>query len=160
DFEQCYVDTYTLAGLGKPVGGIDWGWRNPFAAVWGVLDTVSDVLSIQDERYLRQTAVHEHCQALPKILWYADPSSPNFIQEFRTAGHTIRKGYNDIRLGIAALHARIRTGRLKVNSLRCPNLCEEAKLYRYPSADERTTLGENPIDEHNHALGALRYLIS
>jgi hypothetical protein len=29
--------------LGKPVGGIDWGWRNPFAAEWGVLDE-GDVL--------------------------------------------------------------------------------------------------------------------
>jgi hypothetical protein len=82
------------------------------------------------------------------------------MTEFRTAGHTVRKGFNDIRLGIAAVTARIRTGRLKVNPHRCPNLVGEAKLYRYPSESERAVLGEKPIDEHNHALGALRYLIS
>ena len=43
---------------------------------------------------------------------------------------------------------------------RCPNLIAEAKLYRYPSPQERVLIGERPIDEHNHALGALRYLIS
>ena len=32
-------------------------------------------------------------------------------------------------------------------------------MYRYPTASERTVVGENPVDDHNHALGALRYLI-
>jgi hypothetical protein len=159
DFAQCYTDFYTLPAAGKSVGGIDWGWRNPFAAVWGVLDR-DDVLHIQDERYLRETPLHDHAKALPKIMWYADPAGRTEIEEFRSANHTIRRGMNDIRLGIAAIAARIRTGRLKVNWLRCRNLCAEAKLYRYPDAKERTILGENPVDEHNHALGALRYLVS
>ena len=72
----------------------------------------------------------------------------------------IRKGFNDIRLGIAAVTARVRTGRLKVCGHRCPNLLAESKLYRYPSPQERAIVGERPIDENNHALGALRYLIS
>jgi hypothetical protein len=55
--------------------------------------------------------------------------------------------------------ARIRTGRLKV-SPRCVNLIAEARLYRYPTPAESTQLGENPIDAHNHALAALRYLVS
>lgn len=157
DWEQTHVISYNP--IGKPVGGIDWGWRNPFAAIWGVLDR-DDVLWIQDERYLRQTALHEHAKALPRIMWYCDPAGPTEMSEFRVSGHTVRKGYNDIRIGIAAVNARIRTGRLKVNAARCPNLVEEAKLYRYPSDTERQLLGENPVDEHNHALGALRYLIS
>jgi hypothetical protein len=33
DFGQCL--THLTAVIGGPVGGIDWGWRNPFAAVWG-----------------------------------------------------------------------------------------------------------------------------
>ena len=157
DFEKCLTDFYNP--IGKPHGGIDWGWRNPFAAIWGMLDN-DDVLWIQDERYLRETALHEHAKALPKIMWYADPAGPTEMSEFRAAGHTIRKGFNDIRLGIAAITARIRTGRLRVNPHRCPNLVAEAKLYRYPGEGERAVLGENPVDDNNHALGALRYLIS
>ena len=55
--------------------------------------------------------------------------------------------------------AWIRTGRLKV-SPRCVNVIAESRLYRYPTAAERAQLGENPIDAHNHALAALRYLVS
>lgn len=159
DFAQALTHDAPPAG-GQRVGGIDWGWRNPFAAIWGVLDR-DDVLWIHDERYLRETALHEHAKALPRgVMWYADPASPAEIQEFRLAGHLVRRGMNDIRLGIAAVTARLRTGRLKVDPRRCPSLCAEAKLYRYPSAEERAVHGENPIDEHNHALAALRYLIS
>jgi hypothetical protein len=72
----------------------------------------------------------------------------------------VARGPNDIRPGIAAVTARIRTGRLKVHSAGCPNLVAEARLYRYPSEAERAGSGENPVDEHNHALAALRYLIA
>jgi hypothetical protein len=42
---------------------------------------------------------------------------------------------------------------------RCPNLLAEAGLYRYRD-DPAQRHAEVPVDEHNHALGALRYLIS
>lgn len=165
DFEQAYTDFWLPPELGKPVGGIDWGWKNPFAAIWGVHDHKNDILYLQEERYLRETPLHEHARELPRgMMWYADPAGRTEIEEFRAAGHVIRKGYNDIRLGIAAVTARLRTGRLKVNPSRCPNLAAEAKLYRYPSQFERTAanrkMTENPVDEHNHALAALRYLVS
>jgi hypothetical protein len=147
---------------GRPVGGIDFGWRNPFAAIWGVLDR-DDVLWITGERYLRQTPLHEHAAALRQhraVAWYADPAGRTEIEELRAAGLTVRPGDNDIRPGIAAVTARLRTGRLKVRRSACPNLIEEARLYRYPTASERAVQGEDPIDEHNHAVGALRYLVS
>ena len=39
----------------------------------------------------------------------------------------------------------------------CPNLLAEAQLYRY---DPETPNAESPLKEHDHALDALRYLIS
>jgi hypothetical protein len=167
DFEQAVLDDWPadrrLAGpTGRLVGGIDFGWRNPFAAVWGVLDR-DDVLWITGERYLRETPLHEHAAALHKlgeVTWYADPAGRTEIEELRASGLVVRRGDNDIRPGIAAVAARLRTGRLKVRRDTCPNLIAEARLYRYPTAAERALRGENPVDEHNHALGALRYLIS
>lgn len=149
--------------VGKPVGGIDFGWRNPFAAIWGVLDS-DDVLWIGSERYLRETPLHEHAAALkrhaPKTLFFADPAGRTETEELRAADLLVRKGENDIRHGIAAVNARIRTRRLRVYGPACPNLVAESKLYRYPTADEKARHGENPVDDWNHALGALRYLIS
>jgi hypothetical protein len=161
DFEQALVDDWP-AIAGRLVGGIDFGWRNPFAAVWGVLDR-DDVLWIAGERYLSETPLHEHAAALKKlgeVTWYADPSGRTETEELRASGLVVRRGDNDIRSGVAAVSARLRTGRLKVRRDTCPHLLTEARLYRYPRAVERALRGENPVEEHNHALDALRYLIS
>jgi hypothetical protein len=143
----------------RKLGGIDFGFRNPFAALWGFLDR-DDVLHLTHERYLRQTPLHEHARALPRdVMWYADPAGATEIAELRCAGLKVRRGANDIRAGIAAVTGRIRTGRLKVHAAACPHLVAEARLYRY-GGDEQEAPGETPIDADNHALAALRYLIS
>jgi hypothetical protein len=94
------------------------------------------------------------------VTWYCDPSGATERAELRAADLQVIKGDNDIKAGIMAVNSRIQTGRLKVSRINCPNLIQEAKLYRYPSLAEKAIHGENPIDENNHALGALRYLIS
>jgi hypothetical protein len=161
DFPTCLIDVWP-SPTGRAVGGIDFGWHNPFAALWGVLDK-DDVLWIGGERYGREIPLHEHRDALRQhkhVTWYADPAGRTEIEELRAGDLTVQRGTNDIRPGIAAVAARLRTGRLKVLASACPNLVAEAALYRYPSARERALADENPVDEHNHALGALRYLIS
>jgi hypothetical protein len=163
DFDSCLCPAAPATLTGQHVGGIDFGWRNPFAAIWGTLDR-DDVLWITGERYLRETPLHEHAAALKRVsscIWYADPSGATEISALRAADVKVTRGDNDIRSGIAAVTARIRTGRLTVLASACPNLIAEAKLYRYPSrADQARGAGETPIDEYNHALAALRYLVS
>lgn len=161
DFEQRAGWISTGEGVaGQKVGGIDWGFRNPFAAVWGVLDR-DDVLWLYGERYVRETPLHEHAASIPRACtWYADPSGATEIAHLRTAGFTVRRGTNDIRAGIAAVTARIQTRRLRVYIPGCPNLLAEAKLYHYPRAAAGNQVTETPVDESNHALGALRYLVS
>ena len=64
-----------------------------------------------------------------------------------------------VRAGIMAVTARLESGRLRVLAGACPNLLYEAALYRYgESSPSRGS--EAPLDQHNHALAALRYLIS
>lgn len=161
DFENVIVDQDQMPE-GKPVGGIDFGWRNPFAAIWGVLDD-NDVLWICGERYGSEIPLHQHVAALKEhreVMWYADPAGRTEIEEMLTAGLKVRRGDNSIRNGIAAVNARIHTDRLRVLRSRCPRLIQEAGLYRYPSEQEESSVSEVPLDAHNHALGALRYLIS
>src|SRR5262249_18762537 len=67
-------------------------------------------------------------------------------------------GVNQIRLGIGAVTRRLENGGLKVLAGRCPNLLGEAEMYRYTD-NPREGDAETPVDEHNHALAALRYLI-
>jgi hypothetical protein len=157
DFARCVVPGPAPAG--RKFGGIDFGFRNPFAAVWGVLDR-DGVLWLTGEHYARQKPLSYHAAHLPRdVTWYADPSGATERCELVCAGFAVREGSNALRPGIAAVSARLENGTLRVLQGRCPNLVYEAGLYRYSDAvGERQA--EVPVDEHNHALAALRYLIS
>ncbi len=118
------------------------------------------VLILTGEHYSRGKPLSHHATHLPRdVMWYADPSGANDIEELRCAGFKVRKGNNSLRPGIAAVTARMENGTLRVLEGRCPNLLAEASLYRY-GEDTQAQRAETPVDEHNHALAALRYLIS
>jgi hypothetical protein len=143
----------------RRVGGIDFGFRNPFAAVWGFVDG-DGVLWLTGEHYSRQKPLSYHARHLPRgVKWYADPAGASECCELRCAGFTVAKGDNALRPGIAAVSARVENGTLRVLEGCCPNLLYEAALYRY-SDEPGERNAEVPVDEHNHALAALRYLIS
>jgi hypothetical protein len=165
DFARCVVPTNqpgapaTGVPAGRKVGGIDFGFRNPFAAVWGTLDR-EDILWLTGEHYCRQRPLSYHTQQLPRdVRWYADPSGATERCELLYGGFKVRPGNNSLRTGIAAVTARMENGTLRIVEGRCPNLLAEAALYRY-SDDPRDRHAEVPLDEHNHALAALRYLIA
>lgn len=141
------------------VGGMDFGFRNPFAAVWGVLDN-DDVLWLVGEHYARGKPLSYHAERLPReVTWYADPAGAMERCELRRADFVVRQGKNALRLGIAAVSARLNNGTLKVLKGCCPNLVAEAGLYCWgESSTDRSA--EEPVDDHNHALAALRYLIA
>jgi hypothetical protein len=136
------------------VGGIDFGFRNPFAALWGLHDR-DGILWLTGEHYARQKPLDYHVARMPReVLWHCDPAGAQERAELVRAGLRVRKGINNLRSGIMAVTARLESGRLRVVEGTCPNLLYEAALYRYGNESEA------PLDEHNHALAALRYLVS
>ncbi len=152
DFGRCVVNGL-LPPAGKRVGGIDFGFRNPFAAVWGVLDK-DDVLWITGEHYPRDKPLSHHARYLPRdVMWYADPSEPGTICELRCAGFTVQKADNAQNPGISAVHSRIEAGTLKIIGSACPNLVSESELYQYEEGSDK------PAKDFDHAMDALRYLI-
>ena len=111
------------------------------------------------EHYCRQKPLSYHAGHLPKgVTWWADPSGANERCELHWAGFTVREGNNAIRQGVAAVTARLENGTLKVVEGACANLLAEASLYRWDESGRGRA--ETPVDEHNHALAALRYLVS
>jgi len=116
------------------------------------------VLWLTGEHYSREKSLTYHAAHLPRdVTWYCDPSGATERSELRLAGFNIREGNNALRPGIAAVNARIESGRLFVRD--CPNLVAEAGLYHY-SDNPAERNAELTVDEHNHALAALRYLIA
>ncbi len=133
---------------GTPVGGLDFGVRNPFAAVRGVLDR-DDILWPTGEHYCRNQTLDLHKQHMPReVMWYCDPAGARERIELTAAGRKVRPGINDLRLGIMAVRSRLETGRLRVVDGACPNLLYEAGLYRYDDATNGRGLEAPPIREH------------
>ncbi len=168
EFKRCIIPMTKLkreellSKPGKFIGGLDFGWNDPFCALCGFLDFETDILYIWYERYKAETILEEHAEALPKfnsvdIVWYAD-HQPEAIKKLRKGGHTVRKAKKDILAGVYAVNRRIYTDTLKIIENCCPACCAEFETYCYPEKDEEI-VGDKPIDQDNHAMDTLRYLI-
>ncbi len=135
-----------------PVGGIDWGYNNPFVALSGFLDD-DDVLWITDERYVDRTLLADHAASLDKnTTYYADPSGKQETEELRALDLIIQPADNDVAMGIERVTARGQTGRLKI-SPKCRNLISEAETYHYKEDTDK------PVKADDHCTDALRYMI-
>ena len=160
DFNSCVVEPMTVLPYGHLVGGIDWGFAQPFVALAGVLyedesNPGERYLHIFSERYMSRKTLSEHSKALLHgVTWYADPSEPGSITALRNAGHTVLPASNPIQLGIDAVTKRILTRRITI-STKCKAVIAEAQEYCY----KENAKGEVPVAAFDHALDALRYLI-
>lgn len=158
ELESCVVPHFEDPP-GERVGGIDFGFNNPFGAVRATLDH-DNVLWINYERYERKCPISRHAKELPKDVsrWYADPAGADQIAElvnarFKVYGCT-HLGDRPLLAGIDMVNSRIENGTLKISE-RLVNLREEAGSYAYTE----NTFSENPVDAHNHLMSALRYMV-
>jgi len=97
-------------------------------------------------------------------MFYADPSRPDLIAEFQTAGIPIMGANNDIQHGIDRHYELIKSGNYRIFKNSCPNLIDEYDTYHYCEEpdlkpDQNAPKGkEVPVDQNNHACDAVRYL--
>lgn len=137
---------------GVCVGGIDWGYNNPFVAL-DIHVSDDNVWTVYKEHYAPRLTLGEHSSYLDRdILYYADPSGKQELNELRALDMRVFPGNNDVSGGILKVNELIKDGRLKV-SKECPHLIEEFETYHY----DRET--EKPVKEDDHALDALRYAV-
>jgi hypothetical protein len=161
DFAAAVVDALP-AGIQavKWLGGIDFGTRNPFAALWGFFDPAG-IFWLCGELYERGAPLSDYFARLPReLVWTCDPSGKNERLEMKKAGFRVQAGNNAKAFGINLVTRWLRSGRLKIVRPLCPNLCSEAPRYRYAGGRDGRPESEEPVDELNHAMDALRYLFS
>lgn len=159
--EDCFVAPRALP-VGELYGGIDWGWHNPFCCLSAVLDH-DDVLWIHWERHKSYATLTDHAQAIKDIQsdgrYFGDPAGADQIAELRRNGidvvPCVHKGQQPLIASIDRVNRRIRTGRLKVFTT-CKETRREAGIYHYDPAKAK----DIPVDADNHAMSALRYLIT
>lgn len=143
--------------------GIDFGYTNP-CAVLSVYRDRSDTYYLLKEFYERgktDAEVAEYVVGLKAQRVYPDPESPAAIAELTKRKVNVReviKGKDSIKNGIDRVREVLRAGKLFIHA-DCVNTIMEFETYVYPESKQDQNDDENPTDDNNHALDALRYVI-
>jgi len=136
----------------RRIGGIDWGYNNPFVALTGLLDDDDD-MRVVSERCAAEKLLKEHVKYLDKKAnYYADPSGKQQIEEMVALGIATEGASNSVAMGLERVTARGKTGKLKI-SPSCSNLRNESETYHYKEDTD------SPVKADDHSCDALRYMV-
>ena len=147
----------------QKLGAVDFGYRNP-AAVLSALWT-GERLLITDEWYKRERTdiqIVEYVALCKFKEVYPDPENASAIEELRRQRINVKevaKGAGSIKAGIQMVREMLIRGDLLINK-RCINLIAEFEMYSYDDDKNERNEQENPVKANDHALDALRYLVS
>ena len=161
DLLDCFIP-HQKSPHGYNVGGVDFGWRNPFCALGATIypaEGGKPVIYVWYEDYAAEVPIQEHAvhmnRAFPDgdAVWYCDPEDPEAARDLRKYECMAKKAYNKILFGIDAVNGYITNDQLFISDM-CLNTRNEAGVYCYNQKDEK----EKPVDKFNHAMSALRYM--
>lgn len=144
-------------------GGVDFGYRNPAA----VLDARfnGEKLYIEDEWYKREKTdiqIADYVSLCKFKAVYPDPENAGAIKELINKQVNVRevaKGKGSIKSGLQSIRELLIRGDLMINK-KCVNLISEFEMYFYEDEQAERNEQENPIKANDHAIDALRYIVS
>lgn len=148
------------------IRGIDFGYTNPFVCLWGKTDN-DGRLWIFRERYVSKVICEDHAKAIRKhkepVLWTVADHDAEDRATLNRHGVQTRAADKRIQAGIDLVKARLRVlpdgkPRLMIHES-CKDTIAEFYDYVWPSAKEGKNDKETPIDDRNHAMDALRYIV-
>ena len=162
--EKCLFDDNTrIYDEVEKLGGVDFGFTNPTAIPTIIKDYRGHFWQTDEFYKTGQTdmQVAEYVAACDFNKVYPDPESPSGIKELRNKGVNIReviKNKDSIVNGINKVKELLKAGKYHVHK-RCINTIQEFETYSYQDKKDQKNYNEVPIDENNHMMDAIRYVI-
>lgn len=160
---ELHLYSEPVHGFQESLSGVDFGYTNPTA----VLDVKAKdrTYYVSSELYQTgmtddETADYVAARRFTKV--YPDPAQPQSIEVMRRKGVNTRevvKGKDSIQAGIDKIRELFKQNRLFIHTS-CVNLITELETYAYADKSPYHNAAENPIDEYNHAIDALRYVVN
>lgn len=171
---DCWDDTknrcapFTLPKGTIFVGGIDWGYTDPFVVKVRAITPDNEHYNVHEfyKTQLTPSQIIDQCKSLDNIYgitrFYCDPSRPEMILELNRAGLRAVGADNNILYGIEKHYELIKTGRFKTFDGSSPYSDDEIETYHWPEPqdlkpdqDAKLTM---PVDQNNHAMDVDRYI--
>jgi phage terminase large subunit len=173
----------SIAPGGRYMAAVDWGFTNPgVIQVWyvdgdGRMFLIEEVYQTGKLMSWWISKAKELNGRYGIELFVCDPAEPGNIEEFRTAGLMAIGADNRISLGIQKVKDRLTVAadgkprlflcqgaaneldQALVNAYKPASTEQEFGSYVWPKGMDGKPVKEIPIDEHNHGLDALRYLV-
>lgn len=165
------VDTKYIVNF-KQRSGLDYGWVNPTAIVWGYIDfdgclTIFDEwggskqtpkeIALQANRYGKMVIVADYSIKRP------DRDGRSVWLDLCDAGLNLLESNKQELANIQLANTLFKTGRLKI-SRSCVNLITEIKDYKFKrlklGQEQTHNTPEETVDKNNHYIDALLYLIA
>lgn len=144
---------------GELVGGIDFGFKDPFVYLW-VWKGRDGSFWVLDEYYkpgvtmdLHASTIRSHPMEKRVTRRHADPSNAQGRADLERLRVGTFQACNDLKLGINLVSRYLDSGKLHI-SKKCKNLIREMQGYQWKKEKDL------PVDKDNHALDALRYVIA
>lgn len=158
-----HVFDFEVTGYSEYLAGVDFGYTNPTAIPQVKVKDgnyyVTDLLyrtGMTDE----EVADYALSRRFHKV--YPDPEAPAAIEVMRRKGVNVRdvvKGKDSISTGINKVRELFKQNKLFIHKS-CISLIEELEMYSYAEKTAFHNSNEVPQDEYNHAIDALRYIVS
>lgn len=150
--------------------GMDFGWTDPTALIFGALDRDTGILYIYFEYSVSMKVPDSHLNDLNTMRlaeafrWatvMGDPAGQASSQKdgeslfmlYRQKGLNLVKAENTKSAGILTCLQMMQDGRLKIFKGRCPKLLNEMRTYAYDAKGDIR-------DGNDHLLDAMRYMVS
>ena len=165
DEERHVVDPFSLPLQWPRYAAMDFGLKDPTAALFGAHDTEHDVLYLYAEYKRPARASKEHAADIKKIAggmvkrWFGDPEDPQLHTDYRSHGIPLEMANNDLLGGIQEVYSRLATDRLRIFRGLLPHWQDEVERYQWVrKGDQEEAIKDKPKDGDNHLLDTTRYL--
>jgi phage terminase large subunit len=152
----------------QKVRGIDFGYTNPFACLWGAIDP-DGRLWIYRERYIRQQTVQVHAGAIKsfepqsRYLWTVADHDAEDRATLHQAGIITLAARKDVERGIKAVKERLKVRGDGKPRLYIHESCKETIAEFFDYAWEQPREGKNekevPAKDRDHCMDSVRYIV-
>ena len=142
--------------------GVDFGYNNPFAAIWLAVDPDNNVFAYK-EYYQREKLPSEAGEEIKRMCEgeridavVCDPSRPEAIEELRQLGLPAQSGNNVVLHGIQKVSEKMQSKQLFFFR-GLENTLNEIEAYSWKVTNGAKQ--EQPVKEFDHLMDAMRYAI-
>lgn len=158
-----HIFDYEITGYTDLLAGVDFGYTNPTAIPSICLKDAKFYVTRELYRTgMTDDEVGDYIANQRYSKVYPDPEAPAAIEVLRRKGVNVRdvkKGKDSIQNGIQTIRELFKQNRLSIHKS-CINLISELEMYSYADSSPMRNENENPQDKYNHAIDALRYVVS